>query len=221
MMIVQIRGTGGSGKTWVMRQVMKAVGKWKPVWVGPDHPARYINNHVVGYTNGHMALLGNYESADGGGIDNLRARRFIESALGGFRVALGLAKSHTYQNVGEEIGNGEMLFKFVNCIGESGKIDVILCEGLLLGEDVTWTAKMKGDVRILFLNTPLDRCLRQTEERRKARGNLKPLSTKKTTERQVAIERVRKRLELQGKKCYPCSAPQAVRIILKLLNQGN
>lgn len=58
-MIIQIRGTSGSGKSTVMRQVMKELGTWMPCYLpGRKQPFYY---HLD-----NMAVLGHYESPCGG-----------------------------------------------------------------------------------------------------------------------------------------------------------
>lgn len=64
-MIIQIRGTSGSGKSTAMRQVMERLGKWKPVYVpGRKQPMYYVHE------TRSIMVLGHYE-VDGGGCDNI------------------------------------------------------------------------------------------------------------------------------------------------------
>jgi hypothetical protein len=58
-MIIQIRGTSGSGKSTVMQQVMKSLGKWNPVM-------RKGRKQPLGYERPGMIVLGHYESPCGG-----------------------------------------------------------------------------------------------------------------------------------------------------------
>lgn len=60
-MIIQIRGTSGSGKTTVMRKVMAQIGPWEPEYQtkGRKKPLLYTNRQGV-------RVLGHYESACGG-----------------------------------------------------------------------------------------------------------------------------------------------------------
>ena len=64
-MIIQIRGTSGSGKTWVMRRVMKVFeGDWSPVYVdGRKKPLLY-RAWVSPWKS--LVVLGHYESPCGG-----------------------------------------------------------------------------------------------------------------------------------------------------------
>lgn len=99
-------------------------------------------------------------------------------------------------------------------------IRVILCEGLLLSEDVKWTTLLKSsgfDVRCLFLVTPVEQCIDWIKGRRKAAGNEKPLSESNTRNRVGVIERARTKLEAAGVYCRRCSARQAPGIVLEWL----
>lgn len=81
-MIIQIRGTSGSGKTWAMRQVMQQLGHWKEHHLpGRRKPAFY--------TQGRIAILGHYENVCGG-CDTFKNYGQLHEALD---AALGLERS--------------------------------------------------------------------------------------------------------------------------------
>jgi hypothetical protein len=62
-MIIQLRGTSGSGKTWVMKQLMQKLGPFTPRYTnGRKKPISYMTEDIV--------VLGHYESACGG-CDNI------------------------------------------------------------------------------------------------------------------------------------------------------
>ena len=68
-MIVQIRGTSGSGKTTVMRKIMEGLGHWSPEHIeGRKQPWLSRSYHGTDPTN--IVVLGHYESACGG-CDNI------------------------------------------------------------------------------------------------------------------------------------------------------
>lgn len=59
-MICQVRGTSGSGKSWVMREVMKGLGEYETQYItGRKQPFDY-------FFNGLIYVLGHYESPCGG-----------------------------------------------------------------------------------------------------------------------------------------------------------
>ena len=61
-MIIQIRGTSGSGKTWVVKEIMKEYD-WEPHYVENRKRPLY-------YTSGDIIVLGHYE-IDCGGCDTI------------------------------------------------------------------------------------------------------------------------------------------------------
>jgi len=179
-MIIQVRGTSGSGKSTVMREVMKALGEPEVQYVtGRKRPQRY-------FFDGLVYVLGHYESACGG-CDTIGSARAVHDLT---RLLL----------------------------DGPDNARVVLAEGLLLSEDVKWTARLAEegeDVRCLFLTTPLDRCLRQIEARRAEAGNAKPLDRTNTVNRVRTIERARVKLLGAGVMCRRCSPEQAPGIVLR------
>lgn len=182
-MIIQIRGTSGSGKSTVMRKVMLAfpVGcdRWSPVQKEGRKQPLY-------YARGDIAIAGHYESPCGG-CDTIGSAR----------------------QVFELLQTELKLYKYV------------LCEGLLLSEDVKWTSQLRltNDLRVVFLTTPLETCLVQIGQRRAEAGNDKPLNVKNTSNRVATIERARLKLEELGVRCVRASSDQAPKIILKWLSE--
>jgi uridine kinase len=172
-MIIQIRGTSGSGKTTVMRKVMEGFS-WTPQYADNRRKPLY-------YTCGEMAVLGHYD-ATCGGCDN--------------------------------VGSARQVFDVLKAIEQP----IILCEGLLLSEDVKWATQME-DLRVIFLTTSLDECLRRVRARREAAGNEKPFNEYNTTNRVGVIERARERLIAAGILCRRASVEQSPRIILNWRNE--
>lgn len=109
----------------------------------------------------------------------------------------------------DTIGSAKAVY---DLIGEV-EARTILCEGLLLSEDVKWSSQLKG-LRVIFLTTPLETCLRRIRGRRKTAGNTKPLNPNNTANRVATIERARVKLTNLGVPCRQCSADEAPRIIL-------
>jgi hypothetical protein len=176
-MIIQIRGTSGSGKSTVMRRVMEGAGTWiAHNQEGRKRPLYYTCNDLKG-----VAVLGHYESACGGC---------------------------------DTVGSAREVFELILSLPQY----TILCEGLLLSEDVKWSSQLK-DLHVLFLTTPLEQCLTQIKQRRTEAGNEKPLNPENTSNRVATIERARVKLsQVEGVHCYRCSANQAPRIILNWLH---
>lgn len=180
-MIIQIRGTSGSGKTWVMRQMFLS-RKFEPIYTtGRKKPVAYMN------VDDQIYIMGHYESPCGG-CDNIGSAAEVYNTIQAMRLPL---------------------------------FPTILCEGLLLSEDVKWTSKLAEGTKVktLFLTTPVEQCLDQIRSRRKEAGNEKELKTHNTTNRVAVIERARVRLEEAGVYCQRCSANQAPFIINKWIKE--
>ncbi len=187
-MIVQIRGTSGSGKTTAMRKIMERL---------PLEPT-YINGrrNPIYYVGGGVAVLGSY-SATCGGVDSIHSYDELQS------LVRGLQDFNQY----------------------------ILMEGLLLSEDTKQTLIMNerlrtahpdrnaGEMRVIFLNTPLETCLQRVQGRREAKGNDKPLNPLNTSKRVATINRARTRLETEGVKCFPLHPDQVPGVVLKWLGK--
>lgn len=178
-MIIQIRGTSGSGKSTVMRAVKDQLGEWNYALVeGRKQPLYY---RTAGEPD--IVLLGHYESPCGGC---------------------------------DTIGSARQVFELIQTFLDVHKSPIILCEGLLLSEDVKWSIQLKDNgLRVYYLTTPPEKCLEQIKHRREIAGNLKELNTENTLNRIAVIERSRLRLKEAGVECVRCSASQATGLILK------
>jgi len=212
-MIVQIRGTSGSGKTWAMRSIMSLLGSdWVPFYVdagvdngklvefeGRKKPLGYylreydmeLGNSRLPIFPPRIIVLGHYEAVCGG-CDNIGSARAVYDV-----IDAGDVKGCTCRRI----------------IGGAG---VVLTEGLLLSEDTKWTLQM-SDVRCFFLNTPVDKCLDQIKARRQEAGNEKELNHLNTTKRVNTIERARVKLTEAGVWCRRASARQLPELVVNLL----
>lgn len=116
----------------------------------------------------------------------------------------------------DTIGSAAQCFKEIVALDQMGK--TVLCEGLLLSEDVKWSSQLP-DLRVVYLTTPLETCLKQIEGRRKEAGNDKPLNPENTRKRVDVIERSRVKLINGNVDCRRCSSDQATGIILKWIGE--
>lgn len=181
-MIIEIRGTSGSGKTTVVKRLMDQVGEWQGVYTSPRKKPLYY------YSVGHsprVVVLGHYEGACGGC---------------------------------DSVGSAAAVYNLIQEIREGNGDVPIVCEGLLLSENVKWTVQLPG-VRCLFLTTPVGTCLSQVGGRRRAAGNDEPLNPANTVNRVKVIERARLRLIEAGVYCRRASANQATGVVLKWLRE--
>lgn len=179
-MVIQIRGTSGSGKSWVMRQVMERTKYWVPEYVeGRKQPLLY--KWAIRKDPRNMCILGHYETACGGC---------------------------------DTIGSARKVYQLIKELG--GTYNTILCEGLLLSEDVKWSSQL-SDLYVIYLVTPLEDCLSNVESRRRAVRNDKPLNPRNTSNRVLVIERSRVKLKEAGVTCIRLSANQAVNAVIRML----
>lgn len=179
-MIIQVRGTSGSGKTWVMKKVMDQFYPWTPITVsGRKQPLYYVHPEQS------LAVLGHYNSACGGC---------------------------------DTIGSARAVYELIQKVQAEWLGVRIVCEGLLLSEDVKWSSQLK-DLRVVFLTTPTADCLTNIEHRRKLVGNDKPLNPKNTENRVGVIERARVKLTDYGVLCRRAPSQQAYKLIIRWLEE--
>lgn len=180
-MIIQVRGTSGSGKSWVVHTLMKELSEmWIPVKGRWKNKKRRIPlYYVTKLTNGKIVVVcGGYESTCGG-CDN--------------------------------IGSAKHVFWLYAKIRESFPTAVIISEGLLLSEDSKWTIKaqeMGWEPRAVFLSTDVDLCIDQINARRKAAGKNEPIPETNTRKRVEVIKRAKVKLKDAGvwSHMYPVTA---------------
>jgi hypothetical protein len=162
-LIVNPRGTSGSGKTEFVRRLLADYG-WErggdvePVRrQGRERPIAYRLRHPRG--GRPLAVLGHYQ-ATAGGCDTIRA------VDGGSNEPFRLADEYA-----------------------SGGHDVLL-EGLILsGEHVRSAALAKAHrLHVLRLDTPLDRCIRNVIARQRAGRRGRASVTRTATMQQANIE---------------------------------
>lgn len=180
-MIIQIRGTSGSGKSTAMKWFMKGYNAWEAVYApGRKKPLWYFST-----ANGlpRVVVLGHYDSPCGGC---------------------------------DTIGSAKAVYDLIQVVQGHFKSHAVVCEGLLLSEDVKWSSQMK-DLTVLYLQTPLDQCLRQIESRRAEAGNEKPLDPRNTSNRFRVVEKSRVRLLEAGVTCLRTTVRQVPGLITKLV----
>lgn len=171
-MIITVRGTGGAGKTTFVKRLAA-------LYTGPSENAMKPKRKRPYYTVHHRAdedgipliTLGHYETPTGG--------------------------CDTLDNVDE-------VFSLAKELAYEGDV---VCEGIMLSEEYKrsldfhlWMIQEFEEERLLVLNlnTPIDRCLKQIQQRREASGNARPLNPANTERRLRHINSVVKRLKSSG-----------------------
>lgn len=185
-MIIKICGTSGSGKTWVMRQLIERLGPWLPQHVeGRKKPLWSIS------TKYNVAVMGHYESVCGG-CDNIGSAPEVYKAI----LQVIEASKPRVKGVPHVLSEGLLWSEDVKWSRE--------------------LVEAGYDVRSAYLATSAEKCLQQVGERQQERGAepIDPERViRKLTTRVGTIERARLRLLNSGLVCRRCSSAQAVKIV--------
>lgn len=171
-MIINIRGTSGSGKSSLVRQAMSA---WGPFVVGLQNPLRkkatpLVYRSTMPRHGRQVSVLGSYETPCGG-CDTIPTQDMIcdlvrqEAALGHHVLLEGLLMSHLY-----------------------GRYTALADEQTALGHPFIFG----------FLDTPIGVCLDRINARRRERGNDEPVNPRNTETKFRSILGCRAKLDKAG-----------------------
>jgi hypothetical protein len=177
-MIVQIRGTSGSGKSWVVHNIKQYLSYYFNVegysfWEERKRTPSWYE-FPIDDSKRKVVLLGQYET-NCGGVDNIGA-------------------------------SAPRVFPYMQMFEGEGSL--VFAEGLLLSEDVIWLEKLKEPVLILHLNTSAVRCYNRIKKRQKESGRghtdnkriWRKMETRiKTIER--SVERCKKLKHVEVERC--------------------
>lgn len=182
-MIIEVRGTSGSGKTTIVKGFLDRAKNVKEIFVPKRRKPLYYSCELYGK---RTAVMGHYESACGGC---------------------------------DSIGSAPETYRAIESV--KNKFDVVLSEGLLWSEDVIWTERFgKENVKVLFLTTSEEECIRRVYNRRKEAGKTGEFNAPKAVRRILTIERTRPRLLDLGFPCIRASSNQATSIIEKWIKDA-
>lgn len=169
-MIINIRGTGGSGKTTIVRAVMDAYGvtdemrmRYAVTEEGRRRPVGYVIPHPS--IGSSLFVAGHYE-IECGGCDTIKTLDIL------------------YTMLREQIAAGHD----------------VLYEGIMASEDVTRavTLNKENPIHVIVLTTTLDDCLAAINERRVRNGKSDPVNPRRTSDRYRAVARAGQRLKSAG-----------------------
>lgn len=171
-MIIQVRGTSGSGKSTIVRSVMALYPVREPIHEGRrKQPWGYhLRQGDEQQHAGRLYVPGHYE-IECGGMDTLPR----------------LAEAMPDVLVEHELGGRDVLME-----GLLASEDVRHL--LALREKMRHADSML----VIQLTTPIEECLAAIRERRARRGNSNPLSEKNTRNRVATIKRACARLTMEG-----------------------
>lgn len=200
-MIISIRGTNGSGKSTIVRSILKK-GNVYPLYgmLGPKLPE--AERLQLPRAKVPTYVLGPYPAAGFGGCD-------LISTIVSRPQTDSLLPNTTNDSVEGLIARyapkGHVLFEGVVVSYMYGQV------GLLM-------EKWGKDSVFLFLDTPLEECIRRVEDRRGERRD--PRLIRNVTRKYEFGERLRKRLTLEGKvRVLYLDTEAAGREVVRLLKQ--
>lgn len=195
---INIRGTGGSGKSTLVKRIMELHKGSSPQLV--DGRKRPIGTfHWITKEGQSMGLPvdlfvpGHYETACGG-CDTIKTPEQVYE----------LVRENTRQSIN------------------------VLYEGIMVMDDVTRAVALdkqlrdptgiaSGQLYVIWLNTPIEVCLAAIRDRRAARGDERPFSEKNTRQRYERCLRGLQRLEASGVRVERLDREQAFLRVRELL----
>lgn len=158
-MVINIRGTGGSGKSTVVKRIMALYSARTPYYIeGRKQPLYTVCIHP---RVGELELLvpGHYNVACGG-CDTLKGPQHVYDIIKEFGTNM----------------HRHVLFEGI-MVGDDVKraVDLHLSD--------------RGQFQVIVLSTPVDECLRSIEARRAEKGNEKPLDPANTIDRDKRLRK--------------------------------
>jgi ABC-type dipeptide/oligopeptide/nickel transport system ATPase component len=196
-MIINIRGTSGSGKTYAVREVMRLIAKyytnydWLPVRGEYKSKGKTVSKVVAQVSHFRMQpvyVIGNYAANVCGGCDTITSQDVVCSLVRHFSqfghvIFEGLILSHLYARY------------------------VALDDELTsAGERYVWA----------FLDTPLKLCLERVQQRRDARGDDRPFNPENTIGKFESIVKCRSKVEELGREVITVPHDNPARTIMEL-----
>jgi hypothetical protein len=188
-MIINIRSTGGSGKSTLVKRIMARYSARTPHYT--DGRRRPFFNVCTHPKAGRLDLLvpGHYEVACGG-CDTLKSPQQVYDIIREHGINM----------------HRDVLFEGI-IVGDDFKRAAALAE------------EFGDDFRVIVLSTPIDECLRSIGERRTAKGNDKPLDPTNTVNRDANLrKRMMPRLRAAGVRVEELSRDEAYDYLVAVLD---
>lgn len=202
-MIISLRGANGAGKTTVVREIL-TVGKNRPIFgmLGPKQPEAH--ELTIPGVSGPVYVLGSYVT--GQGIEGVDLIHTIASRPQEDSLLVGALNDSVEGLITKYAKKGHVLFEGAIVSHMYGSI------GKLMEQ---WG---KNSV-FVFIDTPLEECLRRVEQRRKGPRDERLIRT--VTEKYRYGLRIQQRVQSDGimTACFVNSG-DAAKTILRLLKSG-
>lgn len=192
--IVTIRGTSGSGKSYIVFRAMNRFASKEPVVrPGRKRPLFYLMNVPIPPSPPiapELAVLGHYETACGG-CDSIPA---VETVFA-------LAQEHA------EAGRN-VLFE-----------GLLLAADVNRTRALSEAVNGKATVHCIYLATTTDVCLASVNARREARGVLTPVNPDNTVRKARSVTRAHERMKVEAPlvKSYLLNRDEALNLTCSLL----
>ena len=213
-MIIQVRGTSGSGKSHLVRLVMATFPSRFPVRDN-ELPTGKKRKHPVGYyminpPHSPLFVPGHYESPCGG-VDTInwartKPKEMKDPNTGELFTAPGIT--------GWEFANQSV-------IERSKEHCNVIYEGLMVGYDKKFILLFKEQgipVKVIGLNTPFKECVVNVKKRREARGDFSKFYPHNSRQRIKPFNRAMDQLESQGVDVHRVSVDEAFNLCAEWLN---
>lgn len=187
-MIIQIRGTSGSGKSTIVRRTMDRYPMREPI-----HEGR--RKQPWGYR------------LSGAGVRPLYIPGHYEIECGGMDTLPRLSEALPQVLVEHERGGRDVLME-----------GLLASEDVKQLTSLGWASSdLREKLVVIHLTTPIEECLAAIRERRARRGNSNPLSEKNTRNRVAVIVRACERLRAAGVRVEDHDRASAERRVAELL----
>jgi ABC-type multidrug transport system ATPase subunit len=167
-MIINVRGTHGSGKSTLVRRVMEHYKYREPIMLeGRRQPIGYVcrDKKTPHLCTNVLFVAGHYESA-GGGCDNIP------------KVDLMFRMIRRYAKLGYHVIYEGILAQH--------------------STDNALRLHRKYKFRVIVMDTPLKKAIRGVRKRRRQRGNTKPFDPKNVIKEQRSVHNAVRRLSEHG-----------------------
>lgn len=193
-MLINLRGTNGSGKSTVVRDVM-STGSARPLYgvLGVRTPEGYLVD--LPGTSTPVFVVGPYE------VGSLYCGLDDRKLSGNYDSQVQLVRKYA--------AKGHVIFEGLICGKLWGRMGGLIEELLPVCPAV-----------LIYLTTPVEECIRRVVTRRRQRGRTDPFNSKNLVSVFEQVQANRRSVaarELGGLKLLDCSSQKAPGLILKLL----
>lgn len=175
-MIINIRGTNGSGKTSLVRSILGDNLQPIDLITFPDPTKRDPTRMgwVEGVRGGENFAIGSYKTACGG-LDTIKTFAQQQEAI---RVARSGGRFRGWRP------------RHIFCEG-------VLCS-TVSGSWVEFFKRYPGEVLVAYLDTPLEVCLARITARQEAAGRVRDIKMSLVSEKMAAIAKTREKMNAAG-----------------------